>query len=169
MAVPPPKKFIITFFGGTVWVGGTVKSFWHKYTWKTVNNQRWTKLAVLYCNAILGGWYCIGITTFSESNNTKYWAIVEVTPEFPGQLQGETRSCCCHLPQFMCLPACRILGQRLLRKVSNLRPLGQCSYGKIQKGNSWRYPGISAHWLEHWSASLAAQVWFLAFLIQSQL
>ena len=35
------------------------------------------------------------------------------------------------------------LGQGLSLRDLNLRPLGQCLDPKLQKGNGWRYPGIS--------------------------
>ena len=55
---------------------------------------------------------------------------------------------CCHLQRFCVLHTYELicfqnLGQGLSLRDSNLRPLGQCHDPKLQKGNGWRYPGIS--------------------------
>ena len=39
-------------------------------------NQGWTIPALLYCNTILEGQYCIGIAVFKKLRNTEYWAIL---------------------------------------------------------------------------------------------
>ena len=39
-------------------------------------SQGWTSLAVLYCNSILRGQYCIGIATFWKMSNTQYKEIL---------------------------------------------------------------------------------------------
>ena len=39
-------------------------------------DQGWTIPALLYCNTILEGRYCIGIAVFEKLRNTEYWAIM---------------------------------------------------------------------------------------------
>jgi hypothetical protein len=45
---------------------------------KSPNNQGWTIPALLYCNTILDGQYCIGIVVFEKLRNTEYWAILAI-------------------------------------------------------------------------------------------